>query len=97
MDAIEVGIDFFSNDKFCNFNQNAFHFLREYSASFAKNIWLSDGARAVLESLEWEGNIRQLRNFCERLSAVHPGGEVCADFVRSNYLSSYSYALTDES
>ena len=73
------------------------HFLREYSASFAKNIWLSDGARAVLESLEWEGNIRQLRNFCERLSAVHPGGEVSADFVRSNYLSSYSYALTDES
>ena len=72
------------------------YFIKDYDRKFGKNVWLSETAKETMEELEWEGNIRQLRNFCERISAVHAGGEVDAEFIRRNYQSSYSFDMLDE-
>lgn len=45
-------------------------FLREYSVSFKKRITVLPEAMRLLGEQRWHGNIRQLRNFCERLVAI---------------------------
>ena len=45
--------------------------------------------------MEWDGNIRQLRNFCERISAVYQG-IIGADTIEENYRSSYSFETGEE-
>ncbi|MBF0380917.1 MAG: sigma-54-dependent Fis family transcriptional regulator [Magnetococcales bacterium] len=37
---------------------------------------ISKSTMAVLNSYSWPGNIRELRNFCERVAILHAGGEV---------------------
>ena len=73
------------------------YFMKDFDRKFGKNVWLSEAAKETLEELEWEGNIRQLRNFCERISAVHADGEADAEFIRRNYQSSYSFTALEES
>ena len=70
------------------------HFVNEYSRQFMRRIHLSDEAKDAMEQLAWEGNIRQLRNFCERLAALG-SGEVNAEFVRENYRKSYVFEELD--
>ncbi|RGZ00399.1 sigma 54-interacting transcriptional regulator [Clostridium sp. AM58-1XD] len=72
-------------------------FIKGYNQKFSKQVRLSEEAKEAMEQLEWDGNIRQLRNFCERISAVCPDGEADADFIYENYRSSYSFDQLDMS
>ena len=51
------------------------------------SITLDEGARALLESYHWRGNIRQLKNVAEQISAVEQSRNITADILR-RYLPS---------
>ena len=54
-------------------------------------ITLDEGARALLESYHWRGNVRQLKNVAEQISAVEQSREISAEILR-RYLPNESYA-----
>ena len=45
-------------------------------------ITLDEGARALLESYYWRGNIRQLKNVAEQISAIEQERVITADILR---------------
>ena len=51
------------------------------------SITLDEGARALLENYHWRGNIRQLKNVAEQISAVEQSRNITADILR-RYLPS---------
>ncbi len=65
------------------------HFVAGYGRQFGKNIAFSATALEVLESMEWDGNVRQLRNCCERIAAIAEGPAVGSAFVRRELASSW--------
>lgn len=52
------------------------HYVSYYSENFGKTLSLSPEAVQLLESYHWEGNVRHLRNFCERLAAITDSGVI---------------------
>lgn len=46
------------------------------------SITLDEGARALLENYHWRGNIRQLKNVAEQISAVEQSRNITADILR---------------
>lgn len=57
--------------------------IGHFAQSFAREertgaISLSAEARAALLAYRWPGNVRELKNLIERLTILHPGGEVAA-------------------
>lgn len=45
-------------------------------------ISLDEGARILLESYHWRGNIRQLKNVAEQISAIEQSRSITADILR---------------
>lgn len=64
-------------------------FLSHYNGLFDKNVALSEAAFHELEQFFWDGNVRQLKNFCERVVALADSGEVDAAFIRRELHNSY--------
>ncbi len=57
------------------------HFIDQYSRASGQPVKrLSAEAMAVLQSRDWPGNVRQLRNYVERLMILH-GGEDIAEIT----------------
>lgn len=56
-------------------------------------IVLDEGARILLESYHWRGNIRQLKNVAEQISAVEQSRNITADILR-HYLPDESYSVS---
>jgi two-component system response regulator AtoC len=54
------------------------HFLRSYAYGRGQNLRFASDAMARLVEYSWPGNIRELRNFIERLQILHEGHEVHA-------------------
>ena len=53
------------------------HFIERYSRQTGHPVKrLSDAAMAVLQTREWPGNVRQLRNYVERLMILHGAEDV---------------------
>lgn len=52
-------------------------------------IILDEGARQVLETYPWPGNIRQLKNVAEQISAVEESRNITADILKK-YLPDYA-------
>ena len=46
------------------------------------SITLDEGARSLLENYHWRGNIRQLKNVAEQISAVEQSRNITADILR---------------
>lgn len=67
-------------------------FLEQYCRQFYKNCILSPAACRKLESYHWEGNIRQLRNFCERLAAVSNQSIIDAAFIQEQYQNVFEFS-----
>jgi len=67
------------------------YWLEVYNKQFLKNISLTESAKEALESLAWDGNIRQLKNFCERICAIGENGRLDGRFIRENYSQNYNY------
>ena len=59
------------------------HFLEQFSS---KKVEIEDSAQALLSSYNWPGNIRELKNFAERLAILFPesrvGEKTVTDFLR---------------
>ena len=55
-------------------------------------IALDEGARAMLESHHWRGNIRQLKNVAEQISAIEQSRDISSDILR-RYLPDEEYSL----
>ena len=70
-------------------------FLGHYGKKYQKIVQLKTDARAVLEKYDWPGNVRQLRNFCERLVIVADDQKLSGAFVREQLLSSVNYGFED--
>ncbi|KZL93638.1 sigma-54-dependent Fis family transcriptional regulator [Clostridium magnum] len=55
-------------------------FVNMYAEMFKKEISLSKKALGELEMFDWDGNVRQLKNFCER---------IVADFIKKQIHNSF--------
>lgn len=55
-------------------------------------ITLDEGARIVLENYHWRGNIRQLKNVAEQISAVEQSRNITADILR-RYLPNEEFSV----
>ena len=65
------------------------HFLQYYSRKYNKPVHLNPLSQAALTAYHWPGNIRQLRNFCERLVIVADTNTPTTAFVEEQLLLSY--------
>jgi transcriptional regulator with PAS, ATPase and Fis domain len=63
------------------------HFLATLSSGGAHGIVFTDDALSFLGQSAWSGNVRELRNLCERLVVACPGKPVDAAFL-SNLMES---------
>ncbi len=62
--------------------------FRKFAADVATkyrmpSITLTDPARAMLEGYYWRGNIRQLKNVAEQISAIEPSREITPEILQS--------------
>ncbi len=57
-------------------------FLKRYGKEAGKELQLTQEAEALLEGYRWPGNVRQLRNFCERLAVISSRQTVDGEMVR---------------
>ena len=57
------------------------HFIHIYGKECRRRIVLEDEAWKILEKMPWKGNVRQLKNFCERLVIVSEHRLVTSDMV----------------
>lgn len=55
-------------------------------------IVLDEGARILLESYHWRGNIRQLKNVAEQISAIEQSRNISAEILR-RYLPNEEYSV----
>ncbi|MBO5890625.1 MAG: sigma-54-dependent Fis family transcriptional regulator [Alistipes sp.] len=55
-------------------------------------IVLDEGARILLENYYWRGNIRQLKNVAEQISAIEQSRNITADILR-RYLPNEEYSV----
>jgi transcriptional regulator with GAF, ATPase, and Fis domain len=55
------------------------HWLEEFSGN---RVRLSPGAIEILSQQEWRGNVRELKNFMERISIQFTAGEISVDMLR---------------
>jgi len=66
-----------------------FNFLENFSS---EKIEIDEPALALLNAYPWPGNIRELRNFAERLAIMYPGGrineKIVADLLKIKLQSS---------
>jgi DNA-binding NtrC family response regulator len=53
-------------------------FLERFSRRYGKSLSASNDFYEALMSRRWPGNVRQLKNVIERLTALHPGGVLTA-------------------
>lgn len=64
-------------------------FVDMYADMFKKDVSLSQEALDELELFDWDGNVRQLKNFCERIVAIASNGMVNANFIKKQIHSSF--------
>ena len=55
-------------------------------------ITLDEGARAMLENYHWRGNIRQLKNVAEQISAIEQSRNITADIL-CKYIPNENYSV----
>jgi transcriptional regulator with PAS, ATPase and Fis domain len=65
------------------------HFLSVYGEKTGKYITLSGSACKVMEQYPWRGNVRQLKNFCERLVIIARQNEISESFVAGQLQSAF--------
>lgn len=64
-------------------------FLARYGSLASKTLELTREARELLLSYSWPGNVRQLRNFCERLVVVSNRRKVDGEMIRRQLTDIY--------
>lgn len=67
------------------------YFVEQYNRQFGKDITLSAAALRELENFGWDGNIRQLKNFCERITAISDDSNIEGSFIRQQLKNSFEF------
>jgi DNA-binding NtrC family response regulator len=71
-------------------------FLERFSRRYGKSLSASSQFYEALLGQSWPGNVRQLKNVMEKLTALHPGGMLqAADLTEDLPLAEASAALAD--
>lgn len=65
------------------------HFLEKYSRENEKHVVLDASAMEVLKNYPWRGNVRQLRNFCERLVIISDRRVIGRELLQSQIQEIY--------
>lgn len=65
------------------------NFIREFNNIYKKYVILTEGAKAVICSYPWYGNVRQLKKFCEKIIILAPKKILSEDFI-NKHLEFYS-------
>lgn len=60
-------------------------FVGHYSSKYSKNIHLDSKCEDIICSLRWEGNVRQIKNFAEKIVIIAPDIDVSSDFLKRQY------------
>ncbi|OOM80844.1 sigma 54-interacting transcriptional regulator [Clostridium sp. BL-8] len=60
------------------------NFIREYNIIYKKYAIFTEGAKAVINSYPWYGNVTQLKKFYERLIILSQQKVINEDFVNAN-------------
>ncbi len=64
-------------------------FVREYSGLLSKNVTFSEGARKLMSEYDWYGNIRQLKNFVEKVVTISSERVISEELVRFHIEDSF--------
>lgn len=67
------------------------YYLDIYSQKYQKTVQLSPDSAPVLTTCQWPGNVRQLRNFCERLVIVADDYQLSSDFMKDQLQQAYPF------
>ncbi len=67
----------------------ATYFVEQYNQQFGRKVLLSDAALRELELFLWDGNLRQLKNFCERITALSNEPVTSGAFIRQQLHNSF--------
>lgn len=60
------------------------HFLSKFLKDYGKPPkYLSEGAKRLLETYQWKGNVRELKNLMERLVILHEGTQISEKDLRN--------------
>lgn len=60
------------------------HFLGRFLREYGKPTkYLSEGAKKLLETYQWKGNVRELKNLMERLAILHEGTQITEGDLRN--------------
>lgn len=68
------------------------YYLDIYSQKYQKTVQLSPDSAPVLTAYQWPGNVRQLRNFCERLVIVADDYQLTSDFIKDQLQQAYPFS-----
>lgn len=66
-------------------------FFSRFGKRYQKYLTLTDSAKQCLMDNQWKGNVRQLRNFCERMVILADQREIDADMLQKE-IASTSFA-----
>lgn len=58
------------------------HFIDQNNIKLRKNLTLSQESLNLMEGFRWEGNVRQLKNFCERLAVLSKEVSISMGFIK---------------
>lgn len=72
------------------------YYFHKLSRQEKKYVSLTEEARRVLEQYSWPGNVRQLRNFCERLIVVAEEECLDASFIQKELRRAFQLAPAHE-
>ena len=67
------------------------YYLDIYSKKYEKTVLASPQCADIFSSYSWPGNVRQLRNFCERLVIISDRYQLTPDFVREQLQQAYQF------
>lgn len=76
-------------DRASDISYLANYFIDYYNRKFDKRISLSEGALQELKNCMWDGNIRQLKNFCNRIVAIADKPHVDSYYIRKQLNDSF--------
>lgn len=71
-------------------------FVGEFGKALRKNVRISEEAEKRICQYEWRGNVRQLKNFCERLVIVADEPELSTAFVERQLSDVYMLKLSKQ-
>jgi PAS domain S-box-containing protein len=79
------------NERRGDISMLAVYFVNQYNKQFGRNVTLSESALKELESIHWDGNVRQLKNFCEQITAITDNPVIDDAYIHRQFINNIWY------